>query len=61
MDEKAVEHIHNGILLSHAKEYTWLSSNEEDETGAYYTEGNKSERKTPIHSTKAYIWNVERW
>ena len=31
MDEKAVEHIHNGILLSHVKEYTWLSSNEVDE------------------------------
>ena len=21
----------------------------------------RQERKTPIHSTKAYIWNVERW
>ena len=28
---------------------------EVDETGAYYTEGNKPERKTPIQYTNAYI------
>ena len=32
-----------------------------DETGAYYTEWKKSKRKTPIHYTNAYIWNLERW
>ena len=32
-----------------------------DETGAYYTEWSKSERKTPIQYTNAYIWNLERW
>ena len=37
MDEKAVVHMHNGILLS-LKKYIWISSNEVDETGAYYTE-----------------------
>ena len=31
------------------------------ETGAYYTECNKPERKTPIPYTNAYIWNLERW
>ena len=31
-----------------------------DETGAYYTELNKPERKTPIQYTNAYIWNLER-
>ena len=59
-DKKAVVHIHNGILLSHLKEYIWISSNEVDETGAYYTEWRKSERKTPIQYTNAYIWNLER-
>ena len=39
----------------------WISSNEEDETGAYYTEWSKPERKTPIQYTNAYIWNLERW
>ena len=31
-----------------------------DETGAYYTNGSKSERKTSIQYTNAYIWNLER-
>ena len=34
---------------------------ESDETGAYYTEWSKPERKTPIQYTNAYIWNLERW
>ena len=37
-DKKAVVHINNGILLSYEKEHIWLSSNEVDETGTYYTE-----------------------
>ena len=36
------------------KEYIWISSNEVDETGAYYTGGSKPERKTPIQYTNAY-------
>jgi len=32
-----------------------------DETGAYYTECSKSERKTPIQYINTYIWNLERW
>ena len=35
-------------------------TNEVDETGAYYTEQSKSERKTPIQYINAYIWNIER-
>ena len=61
MDKKAVVHLHNGVLLSHQKEYIWISSNEVDETGAYYTEWSKPERKTPIQYTNTYIWNLERW
>ena len=38
-------HIHNGILLSHKKEHVWVSSTEVDESRAYYTEWNNSERK----------------
>ena len=30
-----------------------------DETGAYYTERSKPERKTPIQYTNSYIWNLE--
>ena len=54
-------HIHNGILLSYKKECTWVSSNEVDETGAYYTEWIKSEREIPVQYFNAYIWNLERW
>ena len=61
MDKKAVVHLHNGVLLSHYKEHIWISSNEVDETGAYYTEWSKAERKTPIQYTNTYIWNLERW
>ena len=43
------------------KNTTWVSSNEVDETGAYYTEWIKSERKTPIQYTNTYIWKLERW
>ena len=35
--------------------------NHSPETGAYYTEWSKPERKTPIQYTNAYIWNLERW
>ena len=45
----------------HRNQSIWISSNEVDETGAYYTERSKSERKTPIQYTNAYIWNLERW
>ena len=42
MDKGIVVHIHNGILLSYKKECIWVSSNEVDESGAYYTEQSKS-------------------
>ena len=45
MDKKVVVHIHNGVLLSHSKEYVWISSDEVDETGAYYSEWSKPERE----------------
>ena len=43
------------------KKFIWLTFNEVDETGAYYTEWSKSERKTPIQYINAYIWSLERW
>ena len=32
-----------------------------NETGAYYTEWSKSERKTSVQYINAGIWNLERW
>ena len=43
------------------KERILISSNEVEETGAYYRESSKSERKTPIQNINAYIWTLERW
>ena len=43
------------------KKCIWISSNELDETRAYYTDWIKSERKTPIQYTNACIWNLQRW
>ena len=30
-----------------------------DETGTYYTEWSKLERKTPVQYINAYIWNLD--
>ena len=49
-------HIHNRILLSYKKECIWVSSNEVDETGAYYTEGSKSEKHQ--YSTLMHIYGI---
>jgi len=53
--------LHDNTFLIAMKSCFWISSNEVDETGAYYTEWSKPERKTPIQYTNAYIWNLERW
>ena len=53
--------LHNGPLLSFYKECIWIGSNEVGETGAYYTEWSRPERKTPIQYTNTYICNLERW
>ena len=52
-DEEVVVHIHNEILLSYKKELIGVSSDEVDETGAYYTEWSKPERKTPTQYAAA--------
>ena len=53
--KEVVVHIHNGILLSYKKEHIWVSSNEMDETGAYYTEQSKLERETPKQYINVYM------
>ena len=57
MDKEVVVYIHNGIILSYKIEHIWLSSNEVDETGTYYTEWSKSERKTP-YSILTHIYGI---
>ena len=42
------------------KEHIWVSSNDVDETRAYYTEWGKSERETPIQYINAYIMEFRK-
>ena len=44
-----------------AIEHIWISSNEVDEPGAYYTEWSKPEREIQILYINTYIYNLERW
>ena len=54
-------HIYTMEYYSAIKKNAFVcTSNEVDETGAHYTERNKSERKTPIQYINAYVWNLER-
>ena len=61
MDKEVVVPIHTRILFSYKKGCIWVSSNEVNESGVYYTEWSKSERKRQTLCINAYIWNLERW
>ena len=52
MDKEYMVEIYNGILLSYKNKSIWISSNEVDETGAYYIEWSKSEKETTPQSNK---------
>ena len=58
MDKEVVVHIHNGMLLSHKKEWIWVNCNEVGEPRACYSGWSKSEKQ--ILYIKAYIWNLEK-
>ena len=55
MGKEVVVDTHNGILLSYKKEPIWVSSNEMDEPGAYYTKWNMSERERQVLYIKTYM------
>ena len=52
-------YIYTMEYYSAIKTNIWISSNEVDETGTYYTEWSKPERKTPIQYANTYIWNLD--
>ena len=54
-------HIYNGILLSHKKEFIWVSSNEVDEPRNYNTECNKSEKEKQMSYANVSRRNLEGW
>ena len=59
MDEEMVVYTRDGILPSYKEDHIWVSSNEVDETRAYFTEWDKSERERQIPYINAYIWNLD--
>ena len=71
IDKEAAVHIYNGILLSHTKEWIWVSCSEMDELRACYTGWSKSNREkqityTNINDAKAetpVLWppHVKSW
>ena len=54
---EVVVHMHNGILLSYKKEHIWVSSNEVDETGAYYT-GEVSQKEKHKYCISTYVYGI---
>ena len=54
-------YIYTMEYYSAIKKCIWISSNQVDETGAYYIEWSKLERKTPMTYINVYIRNLERW
>ena len=53
-------HIYNEILLSHKKEWIWVSCSEVNEARTRYTEWCKSEIGKQILYINTYIWNLEK-
>ena len=68
VDKEVVVHIYNEILLSHKKEWIWVSSRELDEPRACYTEWSKSKGEKyhismciHMESRKRVLMNLFAW
>ena len=59
MDKEAVIRIYNGILLSHKKEWIWVSSSEVDEHITCYIDWSSQKEENKYNNTN--IWNLEKW
>ena len=59
MDKEVVIHIYNGILLSHKKEWIWVSSSEVDEHITCYIDWSSQKEENKYNNTN--IWNLEKW
>ena len=53
-------HIHNGILLSHQKEWNIAICSNMDGPGDDHTKWSKSDRKRQISYDIAYMWNLKK-
>ena len=61
MDKKAVVHIHNGVLLSHSKEYIELILMRWMKLEPIIRSEVSQKEKYKIQYTNTDIWNLERW
>jgi len=61
IDKEAVVHTHNGILLSHRKQWNCAICRDVDGPRDCHRELTKSEREKLILYINAYMWNSEKW
>ena len=61
MDKENVVHIHNGILLSHKKEWKNAICSNMDGHRDYHTSEVKSDRERQTRYDITYMWNLKKW
>ena len=59
MDKEDVVYIHNGIPLSHKKEWNFAICSNMDGLGGHYAKCNKSDRERQILYDITYMWNLK--
>ena len=58
--DKDVVHIHNGILLSHKKEWNNAICSNMDRPRDYHTKWGKPDRERQIPYDITYMWNLKK-
>ena len=61
MNKEDVVPIHNGILLSHIKQWNQVICRDVDGPRVCHTEWSKSEREKQMSYFDACLWNLEKW
>ena len=59
MDKGDVEHMYNGILLNHKKEWNCAVCSNMDGPRDYHTQWSKSERERKMLYHIPYMWNLK--
>ena len=61
MDKEDVVYIHNGILLSHKKEWNNAICSNMDGPRDYLSKWSKSDKEREILYDTSYMWNLKKW
>ena len=61
MDKEVLIYIHNGILLSHQKEWNNAICSNMDEPRDYHIKSSKSDKERQISYDINYMWNLKKW